>query len=48
MIEYAYLRPKKAAWLKGLANSIIEQRNDPSVWRGRNTTVPPSAHMTTL
>lgn len=41
MIEYAYLRPKKAAWLKGLANSIIEQRNDPSVWRGQNATVPP-------
>ena len=44
MIEYAYLRPKKAAWLKDQVQSDMEQRNDPGVWRVRNATVPPPTH----
>ena len=48
MIEYAYLRPKKAAWLKDQVQSDMEQRNDPGVWRVRNATVPPPRTHTRL
>lgn len=40
-IDYSYLRPKKAAWLKRMYDTPFEQKHDLSVWRGENATVLP-------
>lgn len=40
-IDYRYLRPKKAAWLKRMYNTPFEQKENLSVWRGKNATILP-------
>lgn len=40
-IDYSYLRPKKAAWLQRMYNTPFEQKQELSVWRGKNATILP-------
>lgn len=40
-IDYNYLRPKKAAWLKKMYDSSFELRSDLSVWQGENAVIFP-------
>lgn len=40
-INYAYLRPKKAEWLKKMYATPMPLRDDLSVWHGENATVLP-------
>lgn len=40
-IDYSYLRPKKAAWLKRMYDTPLEQKQNLSVWRGENATILP-------
>lgn len=40
-VDYRYLRPKKAEWLKRMYNTPFTERQTLSVWRGKNATVLP-------
>lgn len=40
-VDYSYLRPKKAQWLRRMYNSDFVRRDDLQVWTGRNATVLP-------
>ena len=40
-IDYRYLRPKKAAWLKRMYDTPLERKESLSVWFGRNATILP-------
>lgn len=40
-VDYSYLRPKKAAWLKRMYNTPFEQKEELSIWRGKNATILP-------
>ena len=40
-IDYRYLRPKKAAWLKIMYDTPLERKEALSVWHGRNATILP-------
>lgn len=40
-IDYRYLRPKKAAWLKRMYDTPLERKEALSVWHGRNATILP-------
>ena len=40
-VDYRYLRPKKAEWLKKMYNTPFAERQSLSVWRGKNATVLP-------
>ena len=40
-IDYRYLRPKKAAWLKRMYNTPLQERESLCVWRGKNATILP-------
>lgn len=40
-IDYSYLRPKKAVWLKRMYASELAYREDLSVWSGNNATILP-------
>ena len=40
-IDYRYLRPKKAEWLKRMYNTPFIERQTLSVWTGQNATVLP-------
>lgn len=40
-IDYTYLRPKKAAWLKRMYDTPFEKRESLEVWRGENATILP-------
>jgi len=40
-IDYQYLRPYKAAWLKSMYASDFEWKKELRVWRGKNATVLP-------
>ena len=40
-IDYTYLRPKKAEWLRRMYATPLELRKTLSVWQGNNATVLP-------
>ena len=40
-IDYRYLRPKKAEWLKRMYNTPFEKRDSLRIWQGENATVLP-------
>ena len=40
-IDYRYLRPKKAEWLKRMYHTPFPERQTLSLWTGRNATVLP-------
>lgn len=40
-IDYSYLRPKKAAWLKTMYASPFEEKQDLAIWQGKNATILP-------
>lgn len=40
-IDYRYLRPKKAAWLKTMYDAPLTQVQELAVWTGRNATILP-------
>lgn len=40
-VDYSYLRPKKAAWLKRMYDSSFVQKDNLSVWSGANATIFP-------
>lgn len=40
-MNYDYLRPKKAAWVKRMYDAPFELRPEPDVWRGQNATIVP-------
>lgn len=40
-IDYSYLRPKKAAWLKTMYDSSFEELQELTVWQGQNATILP-------
>lgn len=40
-IDYRYLRPKKADWLKRMYNTPFAQRSELSVWEGEHATIFP-------
>lgn len=40
-MNYSYLRPKKAAWLRRMYDSPFELRQELEVWRGKNATILP-------
>lgn len=40
-LDYTYLRPKKAAWLKRMYDTPLAQRQDLQVWQGQNATILP-------
>lgn len=40
-INYSYLRPKKAEWLKKMYNTPMPLKETLSVWHGENATVLP-------
>ena len=40
-IDYSYLRPKKAAWLKRMYATPFEKKETLALWQGRNATVLP-------
>lgn len=40
-VDYSYLRPKKAAWLKRMYNTPFETKQTLSVWKGENATIFP-------
>ena len=40
-IDYSYLRPKKAAWLKSMYASSFEEVQQLTLWQGRNATILP-------
>lgn len=40
-MNYSYLRPKKAAWLRRMYDSPFELRQELEVWQGKNATVLP-------
>lgn len=40
-IDYSYLRPKKAQWLKRMYASTLTCRENLSVWEGKNATILP-------
>ena len=41
-IDYRYLRPKKAAWLKTMYDAPFALREELSVWRGENAVILPA------
>ena len=40
-IDYRYLRPKKAQWLKRMYANPLEEKQTLSVWRGEKATILP-------
>lgn len=40
-IDYRYLRPKKAEWLKRMYNTPFTQKQTLSIWQGKNATILP-------
>ena len=40
-IDYSYLRPKKAQWLKRMYDTPFPEKQSLSVWQGRNATILP-------
>ena len=40
-IDYRYLRPKKAAWLKRMYATPFEEKQELALWQGKNATVLP-------
>lgn len=46
-IDYSYLRPKKAAWLKRMYATPFEVRQDLALWHGEDATVLPKRYIPT-
>ena len=40
-IDYRYLRPKKAAWLKRMYATPFEEKQELALWQGKNATILP-------
>ena len=40
-MNYDYLRPKKAVWIRKMYDTPFDYREEPAVWRGKNATIVP-------
>lgn len=41
LVDYRYLRPKKAQWLQRMYNTLFSEKSTLSVWQGNNATILP-------
>ena len=40
-IDYSYLRPKKAQWLRRMYNTPFPEKQSLDLWRGKNAVILP-------